>query len=198
MKIFKIAILFFLLIPLKMFCTNAPEIPAADTVKNVYLGLGTGINSYNGMLGISIKWRLVKTLYVRGGLGTGSWGWKLSAGIHYDLKPINCWGFCASYSLYSGAPEIHQNLETVQGKNVITKDVLLEYLPTGTINLIASRHWTIKKINFIYLDLGYAIPTVSNIYSVKDKSVITENADAVIHLMQPGGLIIGLGFMFGL
>lgn len=198
MKKIIITILLFLPLSLKMYGINETLQSPVDSMKKFFLGPATGINNINGILGATLKARLHKTLFIKGGLGLGMWGYKISAGIHYDLKQRNCWGFGAGYSRCTGIPELTVGLETLEGKNVVMKNVALELLPTGTVNLTAERHWLIKNKHIIYLDLGYAVPAGSKPYKVKDQSVLTKTSESVLNRLQPGGLIIGFGFLFGL
>jgi hypothetical protein len=50
----------------------------------LYLGIGTGTNSYTGLLGGSINYRVQNKLFIQAGLGLSTWGYRSSIGLRYD------------------------------------------------------------------------------------------------------------------
>ncbi len=181
------------------FSQNKPAtISPTDTLPYTYLGFGTGINNYVGILGVGADIRVHDKIFIRLGAGLGSWGYKYTAGIRLEHTYAKGWGFGASISFCTGLKNFKTDLETVSGNIVSTKSVTLDLLQARTFNLTASHNWIIGKHNRFFLEFGYAILLDTNPYNVIDGSKLTDNAKTVLKMVQPGGIIIDIGFMFGL
>ena len=57
-----------------------------------YLGLGTGLESFSGVIGVTGDLRVTKNFFLRAGAGIGSWGGKLSVGIRNESRAGNSFG----------------------------------------------------------------------------------------------------------
>jgi hypothetical protein len=167
----------------------------SDSLPRFYLGFGTGINSYTGMLGLSYNFRIHNKLFVQGGLGLGGWGTKVTIGLRYDMAYQKGWSYGVGFSSCSGAKDFKENLELQSGAK---QDVTLDYLRANTLNLKATYNWKLGKNSNFYLDFGYAIPLQSSPWRIKDGSVLSSTSKSVLDLVSPGGLLFGLGFAFGL
>lgn len=173
------------------------EIPASK----FYLGVGTGLNNYLGLIGPSAEYRLSDKITVFGGAGLGSWGWKTSAGLKYYGNFPEGWSFNLGISHATGLDNIEIELpsECVQFASDKTK-VPFDLKGANTLNLSAMKYWplgTFSKTRF-NIELGYAIPLGENQYEVKSTDVLTSKGKYFMNILQPGGLILGLGFSFGL
>jgi len=177
--------------------TDSKSASQSDSGSTVYLGVGSGINNDVGIIGIGGKVKLYRTLFIRGGAGISTWGTKLTIGVKYERKHTRCWGYSLSYSSCSGLKDFKSQLETA-GNPPVTKDVTLDLLRASAVNAAASYNWYLRRNKLIYIEFGYSIPIETDPYIVKDGSVLTETSKAVLRMIQPGGLIIGFGFMFGL
>jgi hypothetical protein len=171
-----------------------PFTSSKDTLPKFYLGVGAGINNYTGLLGIGADVSIHKGLVLKLGCGSGSWGAKLTAGIKLENRSSDGWGVGSSYSICMGQKGVKLKLETTSG----TKDVTIDLLKAGTLNLNATYSWVYHNYNRLFLEFGYAIPLESNSYEITDGSVLSDNAKKELRIIQPGGLILGLGFMFAL
>ncbi|HEY4785106.1 MAG TPA: hypothetical protein VIH57_03615 [Bacteroidales bacterium] len=167
----------------------------SDSLPSFYLGLGTGINSYTGLLGISGNLRVYHKLFIQGGLGVGSWGSKMTIGLRYDMSYQKGWSYGIGFSSCSGLTDFKTNMELTSG---IKKEVTMDLLRAYTLNLKATRNWKLGKNNTFYLEFGYAIPLQSSPWRIKDGSELSSTSIAVMNTISPGGLLIGLGFTFGL
>src|SRR5688572_31232931 len=74
------------------------EEPAPAT----YIGLGSGVENFTGLLGVSIEANLQGNFSLYGGLGLGSWGYKFSGGFKYYPEYPYRWAYCASISHATG------------------------------------------------------------------------------------------------
>ena len=68
----------------------------------------------------------------------------------------------------------------------------------STINLTAGYNWVYHKKNEFFLEFGYAVRMQHAPYFVKDGSMLSDRSKAIIKIIQPGGIIFGLGLNFGL
>jgi hypothetical protein len=175
--------------------TSASDV---DAISTVYLGIGAGINNDAGLLGITGKVRMYRAIFFRAGAGIGSWGTKLTFGLKYERKYSKCWGYSLSYSTCSGLQDFTTQLETDSASVPVTKNVVLDLHRAGAFNLSASYNWYFRKNKLFYLEFGYSVPLDAEPWKVKDGSVLTNSSKGMLRVLQPGGLILGLGFMFGL
>lgn len=158
-----------------------------------YLGVGTGIDNFTGLIGLSGTIRLYDKLALRGGIGLSGWGYKNSIGLKYDLDDEGRWSYCLGYSYSSGLENLKLNMELESG---VEKDVAINYLSASTLNLAADRNWRVGKANLFYLELGYAVPLQSNRWRVTDGSALSGTSKTILNSLQPGGLIVAAGFAF--
>jgi hypothetical protein len=166
-----------------------------DTLPAFAIGLGTGINNYTAIFGLSANLRIYNKLSLQGGIGIGGWGNKYSIGIKYNYYYDGGWSYGFGYSVCPGENNIKANLQVTSGT---TQQVTLNYLTASTVNLKVGRSWRIGQKNTFYMEYGYAIPIQSNPWKVTDNSVLSSTSISALKLIQPGGLIIGLGFTFGI
>ncbi|HXP48918.1 MAG TPA: hypothetical protein VN922_03130 [Bacteroidia bacterium] len=171
---------------------------SADSVPRFYLGLGTGLNNYVGIIGIGAELRTIDPLLVRAGIGIGTWGTKITIGLRYELHHTSGWVFGVSYSNCSGLSNFKTNLQVDSAGNSTNKNVTLNLNDVGVLNLTATYNWVFHRRNKFFLEFGWSVPLQTNPYSVQDGSVLTPASEQVIGLLEPGGLIIGIGVMFGL
>jgi hypothetical protein len=173
--------------------TTEPE------TRSVYLGFGTGINTYSGAMGITGEFHIAKPMSLVGALGVGSWGSKASIGVRYYPHYPNQWSFTLSYSHCSGLNDVDVKLEEDLVKDQTgSKTFEIDLHSINTVNISAMKHWFIgkRKINRIHLELGYAIPTSSDRY--RTSAELTDKGKTFMQMLEPGGVIIGTGITFGL
>jgi len=161
-----------------------------------YVGLSTGINNQSGLIGPNFDIPLAKRLSFGLGAGRSSWGWKMYSEARGYLGECNrqlAIGGGMSYN--TGISNINTILPTTTGDEQVT----LEYKPS--LNAFGSLYYFFNIghdwSHRFYLQLGYSHRLEDNLYRVKSKHVLTSDGDAVMQLLQPGGVIIGLGFSFG-
>ena len=159
-----------------------------------YLGLGMGINDYG--MGVCGELSIIKELSVFGNAGIGGWGWKLGGGLMFYPKggPYKS-SLSIGYSHASGLQNFETQLPTVSDPNAT---VLLDLNPVGTVNLVYSYNLILGKSHKVVFSGGYAIALSSNNYDINNGVVLTPESEQVLNILQPGGLILGMKFMFGL
>jgi hypothetical protein len=169
------------------FQTNVP-------IPGFYLGLGTGLESFSGLIGITGDLRVKKNFFLRAGAGIGSWGAKLSVGIRNESKYGNSIGYGIYLSRVTGLKDFTTNLETTSG----TKDVKLDLLPGTTLNPTISYKWLIHNLHRFFIEAGYAFPLQTDPWKVKDGSELTETSISALRILAPGGFSFGAGIQFAL
>jgi hypothetical protein len=160
-----------------------------------YLGLGTGINSYTGLAGISGNYIIDKTLFVQGSLGLSSWGIRTSIGLRYDQSYRNGLTFGVNLVRSSGINDIDMEFDSGNGS---PNQVNLQFESVSTFNLKAGYNWWFGKYNALNINLGYALALKNQPWEVKDGSSLTQFEQQVLQLISPGGLIIEMGLIFGI
>ncbi|MBI3500968.1 MAG: hypothetical protein HY063_04160 [Bacteroidetes bacterium] len=169
-----------------------------DSAPKFYLGIGSGLNNYNGLLGIGANLRIHKTMFLLAGAGIGSWGNKVSAGIKYTRKFTSSWGYAMSYSHSTGLKDFKTQLETTASKPNGTEEVVLDLLPASTVNAAASYNWFFRRNKLFYIEFGYGVSIETAPYVIKNGVTLTNKSKQVLQLLQPGGVIFGIGFMWGI
>ncbi|MEO9474494.1 MAG: hypothetical protein ABJG41_03140 [Cyclobacteriaceae bacterium] len=161
-----------------------------------YLALCSGIDNYTGLLGLGGQIPIQDKFVLRGGVGIGAWGGKLSAGVKYESLIEDGWGFGASYSHCTGIEGMVLTFDDGTGN---PREIEMDLLPVGSINLTANRNWVFKGGDkLFYLEAGYAFGTGgSNYYEINDGSVLTADEELFMQIIRPGGLILAAGLLIG-
>jgi hypothetical protein len=162
---------------------------------NFYLGTSTGINNFNGLLGITSEIRLKGTTFLRAGTGIGGWGTKYSIGLRRENKMTSGWGFGLSYSMANGLKNFETELELESGS---TEKVTLDLLGASCVNLTTGYNVVFGNGNKFYVEFGFGVKIEDEPYKVQNDKKLSDNGKAVLKVMQPGGIILGIGFLFGL
>lgn len=173
-------------------------------VPKMYVSLGTGINYNTGIIGVQFEGKLNNNFSAYGGAGMGTWGNKITLGMRYYYGPSTTSAISFSYSYVTGASGVKSQLEIIDSTASgyqSKKDVTFDANPVSTVNLSWLKYWRMGKKSRFNIELGYSVALNSNYesnYSVKDPVKLTDVSKAAIKIIQPGGLIIGIGFSFGL
>lgn len=161
----------------------------------VYFGLGSGINAFTGIFGIAANVRVINNAFIEGGLGLGGWGYKYSIGARYDFRQKNTFGLGINYTGATGLDNLEMDMEVYDGS---TQRVNIDCLRAGTVDVKGRFSITAGKKNRLYIDLGYAIPLKDRVWKIKNGVVLSDVSEKALDWTQPGGFMVGLGFMFGL
>ncbi|MEQ8469911.1 MAG: hypothetical protein RIC35_01930 [Marinoscillum sp.] len=163
---------------------------------DLYLDLSSGIDNHTGILGIGAMFPFNKKMALRAGAGIGAWGGKLSAGIKFEDRETNGWGFGLSYSHCPGLEDMDITFTDASGGSRV---VNLDLLQVGSINFTINRNWVFRNKNIFFLETGYAAQTGrKDCYQVNDGSTLTPEEDLLMQILRPGGLILALGIRIGL
>lgn len=161
------------------------------------MGVGGAINEI-GLIGVGFERHLNPhfSLGIYGGLG--GWG-------------TNLMGNLTAYFNESGhGPSLSIGLKRAGGiDNISTtmdfdpesdpKIVNMKFSPNSTLNLCYNYNFGVFESSKFVFTLGYAFALSDNPYTILDAGVsLTETEQTYMNIMQPGGLILGLKFMYGL
>ncbi|HYG38461.1 MAG TPA: hypothetical protein VD908_07585 [Cytophagales bacterium] len=178
---------------------NSRPVKEKPQVKKVYIGIATGIDNYTGLIGPSVEVNIIQGLTAYGGAGIGTWGYKASGGVKYYLKYPFKWAFNVGFSHATGIKDYTLEIETQSGTGApVVNEITMDWKPSNTLNISAMYHFRLGKKNRFSLELGYAFPITDNFYKVTDGTILTEEEETFIRILQPGGIIIGAAFSFGL
>lgn len=162
-----------------------------------FIGFSTGIDNMVGILGPQLDIVVVKNLMLGCGVGLSSWGYKYAANVQFYPRSLYSFYFKTGYSQNSGLVDFETELELMSGKE---EQVRMDLKPVGNIFFTAGKAWKIGKRNRIYLEVGYALPLVTdNYYSLYDNTIeLSKTSAQVLQMMRPGGLVIAAGLNFAI
>jgi hypothetical protein len=178
----------------------APSLPATQQnlpfIPKAYLGLSSGLNGANGILGFSFEVPVTHAVSIGAGVGVSTWGTKVFGEARYYLKPTQCgWALGAGITHNTGVTDVKHKHSTIRGDENVTLDLD----PQTNVFIAAYRFWHIGKgHNRFYLTAGYSVPLEHPSYHEVSGDPLTGSADEHVKKFAPGGLIAGLGFSFGI
>lgn len=164
----------------------------------VYLGVGTGLYTYSGLLGMEMELPLAPRVSLFGAAGLGGWGFKAGAGVQFYITRAQFGsafgvGFCNAF----GSTGVETELELQGGTG--PQAVVLNTYNAPTLNLTYHYNFHLGKKSKFVLGTGYAIALVDKPYDVvsPQNAMLTPESETVMQIVQPGGLMISLKFLFG-
>ncbi|MFT3737914.1 MAG: hypothetical protein QM786_04085 [Breznakibacter sp.] len=162
-----------------------------------FLGGGIVTNEL-GLFGISLEQHITSRFAFYGNAGVGTWGWKLGGGIQCYLdEPCYRSAISIGYSHASGMAGMETDMEVEPYGDEETVDLNLK--STGSINMVYSYNIRVGRMNKFVINAGYAIPLENEPYEIKTPGVeLNDQSKEVMRIMQPGGIVLGVKFMFAL
>jgi hypothetical protein len=161
-----------------------------------YLGLSTGINNIAGFAGLTFEAPFSENASGKLGLGIGSWGVKIGLAAKYYKQYASSWSFGAGYSTASGAGAVELQLSRAATPKT-NEAVKVDLNRAHMVDLVAGKAWG-KSVKFS-LELGYSVRVGGATYATVDKNfVLSDDSKAVLNVIRPGGLIVGMGLLFRL
>lgn len=164
---------------------------------SVYVGIGGGINEM-GLLGFAAELPVSGKTSLGGSLGLGGWGYKTRINLNYYPKGMgikSCWSL--AYGRALGMRNFETELSTEPSNEAET--LILDLKPAGTIDFVYSYNIKVGYSSRLVLSAGYAFSTNKNAYKVLDRTKeLDQVSKSTLNILQPGGLMLGLKFMFGI
>ncbi|MFN8259205.1 MAG: hypothetical protein U0W24_26180 [Bacteroidales bacterium] len=187
-------ILFFISSPgfLKAQLSNTNSM--SDYNPRVLFGLGISFNEYGA--GVGMEFPVAPRLSFLVNAGLGGWGWKLNGGMNLYFKQVPYQSSLSiGYSLASGLEDFKTELEVSGGT---TETVVLDLYKISTINLVYNYNLKVGQASKFVFSAGVAFCLTSNPYDVQSQGItLSSTSEQVLQMMQPGGLVAGIKFMFG-
>jgi hypothetical protein len=166
-----------------------------DERPQFYIGVGSGINTYTGLAGISLNYILNKTLFAQGGLGLSIWGVRTSLGLRYDQSYRHGFTYGINLVRSSGIEDIDMTFDSGSGP---ANEVNMRLESISTFNVKAGYNWWFGKHNTLNISIGYALALKNQPWTVKDGSNLSAVEQQALQLISPGGLILEGGLTFGI
>ncbi len=165
---------------------------------NGYLGISTGINNNNGLLGVNLDVPVAKQFSISAGAGLSSWGGKLYAEGRFYFKD-NChrgWAIGLGVTHNTGVDNVPV---TISEPNRAGYTEVFNLKNKTNVPLSAYYFFSLGKrhVNRFHLQFGYSISVTDTEYSIQSGAAVSRDTDNAIKLISPGGIILGLGFSFG-
>jgi hypothetical protein len=188
--------------------TNAQERSKFMEEKNselnstqTFLGFSTGLNNSAGIIGFNAEQKLKNQLTAHGAIGIGTWGTKYTLGLRkYKRYPIGG-TFSASFSFATGTDEIETEMRVKNLATSVVVDtiVMMRLNPAAALNLSWAYHLKISKRSKMYFEAGYSLPLSPNRqYRILTNGYgATDVSDFTMRILQPSGIILAIGFLFG-
>lgn len=177
---------------------DKPHVVRHKKCPNLYLSLSTGLNNNVGLLGCTFDVPVDPNISLELGPGISTWGYKLFFGAKYYLGRCHRgWAFGTGFTYSTGLKNYNQNMETIYGG---TEPVTINLNPQVNILFAAYRYWDLGRgYNRFYMLLGWSVPlSGGDKFTQISGDPVSDNARSEMDILSPGGIIIGLGFSFGL
>ena len=160
-----------------------------------YLGLSTGIDNASGLIGINFDVPLASQFSLGTGLGLSSWGFKTYGEGRFFFSECNRgWALGAGVTYNTGLEDFSVEMPTTTG----TTNVLMDLEPVMNVMASGYRFFNLGPRHRFHLQLGWSQKVVQDAYTIKSPHTLTSDGKTAMSILQPGGLIIGFGFTFGL
>ncbi|MFC0875637.1 hypothetical protein ACE01N_03535 [Saccharicrinis sp. FJH2] len=182
-----------------LFCFSFIGLQSQVTVQHtpaIFIGLGGGLNEM-GIAGIAMELPVGGKNSFGASAGIGSWGYKLRGSLNFYTKEASyksCFSLGVSYA--TGMDNFSSELPVEPDDEMV--ELEMDLLPVLSIDLVYSYNIRVGKSSKVVLSLGYSINTKSNAYTLHDSYYqLSDTGKQAMNLAQPGGLLLGLKFMFG-
>jgi len=161
----------------------------------IYYGAGFGLNDYG--LGVGVEKPLSGLLALYGNAGWGGWGMRYGGGLtFYPHTMDNKTGLSIGYSYAAGIDNRTMKLSTTS--NLGEEALRVNFKALSTVNILVSRNYKVGQQSKVVWSVGYAFSLSNDNYSLNNSELqLDEDAERRISLLEPGGFIFGMRFMFG-
>jgi len=168
----------------------------SSEVPRLILGIGSGINSHHGLLGVHIEKPLGNQVGLFAASGLGGWGYKIGGGLSlYTKSPTSGISFTGGICYSTGLPEIVLDLNVQGGER---RSVTLALLPLYNVHLQMNYNVALWRIVRLTFSLGYSYNRSMNFYQILSNHTITSSSYNVLKYMKPGGMMLGVSLGFAL
>jgi hypothetical protein len=167
----------------------------------VFVNLATGINNPTGPLGVGIDAAIAKNIMIGAGIGTSTWGTKISAkGVFFLKENFHGGAFAISINHSSGFAYSKMKYEPKNSNTTYLLDT--EGSRLTSVNLMYANYRNIGKKSKFYFQTGFAAklntPTVTIYYAGTTNTFNDKLYTQSLKLLAPGGLIANIGFLIAI
>ncbi len=173
---------------------------ATDSKKcpTLFITTSTGFNNSSGLLGVGAEYEFVKQVGADAGFGIGSWGYKMNLGFQYFFKPCHKgWTVGLGVTHCIGLSNYQTKATTIYGSD---ETVTLNLHPVT--NFYVATHYyanlDARGRNRFYTMLGWSQALTSDRFHQTSGDPINDATTRAYNFISPGGLIVAIGFGFGL
>ncbi|MBC7383584.1 MAG: hypothetical protein H7296_11450 [Bacteroidia bacterium] len=176
-----------------------------------YLGIGSGIYSKYGIIGLAVGTRISQKTIAEAQFGLGGWGSKIGISLTTNVKNVNSWCPSIGFGRNFGSQALAFNPEVVlNGGSPFKVDANVNYVPINVLYLSLQRQFLSKKGNRFVLELGYTVPLSETKVEFSDPTVryngnIIPTSDLIFspvqktafNIQSPSGILISASYHFG-
>src|SRR5690606_10760000 len=136
----------------------------------LYLGPGSGLYTYTGLVGFMAEVPIIPHFTVFAGGGLGGWGYKLGGGALFYLHKDDYLGsaFGVGVSNAFGIDNFETSSFSLEGNNGETSYVVLDLYNAPSLNLSYQYHIKMGTAGKFVIGTGYAFPMVDSPYKLVD------------------------------
>lgn len=177
---------------------SAQKYGQSDCAK-VYLGVTTGIDNPAGVLGFTVDVPIVPSASLNAGVGLSGWGYKTYIEGRYYFKECHRgWALGAGLSYNTGLTGFDLEAVDASNNNINAK---IDLLPVKNLFFAGYHFFNLGRGgNRFHLSLGYSycLDGTGNYRITTQNTTISPDGRTVLDIIQPGGLMFGLGFTFAI
>lgn len=167
----------------------------SNSCPKFYVGPSLGINKQSGLVGAAFDIPVTGQFSLGTGAGLSSWGYKAFFEGRFYFRDCNRgWALGAGASYNTGIKNFTAELPTNYGDD----DVTIDLEPVPAIFFSGYYFFSMGERHRFYLQSGWSQRLVSDPYVIKSDHELTSDGKTVMDFITPGGLILGLGFSFGI
>ena len=170
-------------------------IETENTLKT-FIGFGMGINNHCGMIGALVEFSPFKKFSFIGGAGLGGWGGKTALGMRYYNRGFPKKLFYGlAFTSAGGIQGYEMEMETTTSDS---ETVEINLNRANNIAITVGYQWMLFRNGRLNFEAGYSFPLQDKAYEVVTSGIeLSETSEAMMQVLTPGGLIIGLAFSVG-
>ncbi|HEY1032038.1 MAG TPA: hypothetical protein VGD89_09705 [Flavipsychrobacter sp.] len=191
----KKALLFAITIAISTPIIAQEKTSKSGSCPKLYIGVSTGLENPAGLLGFNIDVPVTQQFSLGAGGGISSWGYKAyGEGRFYFDKCNRGWALGTGVTYNTGLSNFSTSLPTTVGDQTVRLD--LE--PKVNVFVAGYRFWNLGRNGHrIWLQVGYSLRLDEDNYTILSGHTLTADGDQVMTILAPGGLMVGVGFSFG-
>ena len=176
---------------------HGKRVSKAKACPRAYIGFSTGINNPVGFIGPQVDIAINPEISIGSGVGLSTWGTKVFLEGRYYFGLCNQgWAIGSGITHNTGTKNLPlPNVHTIYGE----QDVVIDQYPQTNFMLSGYYFFPLGHSgrNRFHVQAGYSIPLTERA-RYDSNYPLTQKGQNQIYFLSPGGIIVGLGFSFGI